>query len=191
MSPGYSDMLLIHAACTDVLCQHVFYRYYQRSDSKTGSLSEVCRIAPDGEKNIGIVPFPRMPLATALKRFLRRARTEEMCEESEERRRRDKASDFQFYGNMAIYRDAYSSSAWDTESLKGEPTGEGEHLILHVNIGIDGYQPTRSNHARMQSVGPIIALLTNLPLKKRANMSYALLLGITPGESACLTVDNL
>jgi hypothetical protein len=177
----YKSMLVIHAACSNIACQHVFYQHRREKDFKTGSLCSVCQEEPDGDRNVGLVPFPRMPLATALERCFEKPGVEELCEQAESRRRRDTLFDREKYEDLHIYRDAYSGSAWQETTIAGDPVNEDEVLILRLDFGIDWYQPSRSNGARLQSLGPIIGHVTNLPQPLRGSQPLALLLGITPG----------
>ena len=177
-----AETLVVHAACTNSDCQHVFYQYQTSAAFESGTTCEVCNQAPDGKRNIGLVPFPRMTLVNALARFFQNDGIEELCEKTETRRQLDQSFDQATYARLKVYRDAYSGSGWPLLGADGETVPEDGHLVLRLDIGIDWYQPSRGSHARSQSVGPIIGHITNLPLDLRAALPLTLLLGITPGE---------
>ncbi|KAJ9123525.1 hypothetical protein QFC24_003740 [Naganishia onofrii] len=179
---NYTDALVVHAACSNVLCQNVFHQYRNASEFKVGSRCGVCRSLPDGERNLGLVPFLRMPLANVLEGFLRIQGMEELCEDTLARKQRDADFDARTYPALKIYREAYDGTAWNFTSITGESIAEPSHFVLRLNIGLDWYQPHRSNHARQQSVGPIIGHVANLPARLRGSMKLALLFGITPGK---------
>jgi hypothetical protein len=178
--PDFKDLLVVHAACSNSECQHVFHNIKRLADFKVGSPCSVCLTVPDGDRNVGLVPFPRMTLAMALERLLQITGVEELCEQANERRQGEEEFDRRRYPDIQVYRDAYSGTDWDLKSDQ-HPVDESEFLLLHVDFGIDWYQPSRTNGARMQSIGPIIGHVTNLPQRLRATPSLALLLGITPG----------
>jgi hypothetical protein len=181
LSPDFKDLLVGHAACSNAECQHVFYGITRLEDFKVGSPSGVCRTVPDGDRNVGLVRFPRMRLGVALERLMQIEGVEELCEQANARRERDEEFDRQRYPNKKMYRDAYSGSDWDLKPDQ-HPIDDSRYLVLHMDFGIDWYQPSRPNGARMQSIGPIIGHVTNLPQRLRASPALTLLLGITPGE---------
>lgn len=180
---GKEAALVIHAACSNVRCQHVFYQHRSLTDFVVGSTCTLCNVPPDGKKNLGLVPYPRMTLSRALTRFFQIDSVENICETTETRRREDAEFDQKKHPGIKIYREAYSGSDWPLKTIEGNPVDEDNCLVLRLDFGIDWYQPSRGNHARMQSVGPIIAHVTNLPLALRASLPLTLLLGITPGKS--------
>ncbi|KAJ9094875.1 hypothetical protein QFC20_006786 [Naganishia adeliensis] len=186
LSPDVKDLLEVHAACSYQYCQKVFYQFRSSSEFKTGAMCSQCKTVLDGEKNLGLVPFPRMRLAVALERLLNIDGVEKMIEQAEARRQADEEFDKEKFPDIKVYRQAYSGSDWSLKALDGLYTVEPQldsSLIVRINLGIDWYQQSRGNHARTSSVGPVIGHVTNLPVKLRGSMPLSLLLAITPGPS--------
>jgi hypothetical protein len=180
--------IIVHAACSNVKCQHVFYNITSADQFKTGSTCDVCKVPPNREGNVGLVPFPRIPLASALQRFFQEEGVEKLCEEANEREKKQQKWDRARHGQK-IYRQASSGSAWGMTGPDADGNDDDDDdannpidLMLYLAFGIDWYQVSRSASARLQSVGPILAQVTNLPVKMRGLIRLALLLGITPGK---------
>jgi hypothetical protein len=101
---------LMHANCTNHECQHVFYAEGRAQKFIIGSTCLVCEVPPDGNNNIGLVPFPRMSLVEALERFFLVPGTEELCETAGLRNALQAERDDHL--GFKVYCDAYSGSAW-------------------------------------------------------------------------------
>jgi hypothetical protein len=122
-----------------------------------------------------VLLFPRQTLVSQLERVLSVPGIESACFKNRESDRADDLAKFR----TRIYRHQSDGELWDIRSVAGD-TLRGNDDTIRLNIIVDEYLTSRTGS--INSNGPILAHIANLPSQARGNMVLTLVLGITPGE---------
>lgn len=115
--------------------------------------------------------FPRKALATELERVLAVKGLEDLCFNIPDRHAQHDWYDKQT--GQSVLREQTQVEAWGSDNN-----------VLRLNLSVDWLRPLVTQYHKNRTIGPISAVIANLPNALRSNLGLCLLLGITPGRQA-------
>jgi hypothetical protein len=172
--------IIVHPVCPKKTCNFVWYRFVDGELPLEEKITHcpVCQTALFDDQNLTYYKYPRRNLIDELERIFAIPGVEDLCFTV---RRRDEAHEhLDDRAGSRVLREQSQGAAWAVLGMDGEDLDDA-YDVIRLNLSMDYFRPLNTHYHKNRSVGPLSAVIANLPNALRSNLALTMILGVAPG----------